>query len=408
MVKLTRRTFAFGVISLAAASTLRTTRAAESDGRVAIIDTPEDTRRFLSQIPKHVRVIGRYFSRGCQPSVSATKRIAFNDENFKCGTEKALKGPSEATELLDHEFAILSVYQYNSSSPHKFLFGLPDLKRAQGDKRTFAQIEADTDANAAVDQAARVGQPPAAPIYFGLDFNLRRKAEYALYEKYNKKKKKTEFLPVLDPSTGKKVENSRLIDACLEYFARVKAIVGPHLGVYGNGFANDLLRREELVAYSWLSASTGYDETASFLRTKDWHLFQSQVDRAWFVSGEGCSGFDLDMIIQNPSQEKFGAWDKSGVVSLDSAKTQTIFEQRRPTLRETPVHMEPEASSPAITQESCKRRIKVKLSPIDRKRTVRVMSENGEWLGVDVDEDGKLDGYCLKADFAPDIKHMPD
>ena len=49
------------------------------------------------------------------------------------------------------------------------------------------------------------------------------------------------------------------------------------------------------------------------------------------------------------------------------------------------------------------------VTQINRNMSVRIVSDDGTWLEVDVDDDGVADGYVLKAgNFVNSIKKMPD
>jgi hypothetical protein len=368
------------------------------DGRIAIIDTPDDTRAWAKDLHDGgVRIVARYFGRKCQPTDLPEKRIAFNGQPDSCGNEG---GSIESDKLLESGLAILSVYQYRSSDPRKFLFGLSDTRAANRGKtrRQIARAEAEADAKAALQQSRWIGQKDDAPIYFGLDFHLR-KTKYAL-DAHDK---------IIRDEKGKPVANAALVEACLDYFTTVKGIVGDRLGVYGDGYANRILREQKLVRYSWLSGSTGYEETAKFLRDGDWHLFQNQLDRAWFAAGRKCrQGLDIDTNVQNPAHNDIGAWNEAGLVSVEPERTKAIFEQRRPAKMKALVYSDKSSTAPLTDRTACKKGVRRSLSAVLRTQTVRVLSDDGTWLEVDVDDDGEPDGFCLKTKFADDLKHMPD
>ncbi|MGH6791745.1 MAG: DUF1906 domain-containing protein [Methyloceanibacter sp.] len=334
---------------------------AETDTRVAIVDTAENAANQIKKLKaRDVRAVARYYARQGQPSLPE-KRLAFN----KLGDK------SEANILTENGIALISVYQYFSNNPKKFVTGLSDT----GSTRE----EAKQDAKAALEQASMVGQPEGSVIYFGVDFNLKPTA-------------KTE------------------VDAVIQYFQQINETIGGRykLGTYGNGFANRLLRDKGLVAFSWISASRSFAGTADFVSSGDWHLFQNQVDRYWFGGSRCPSGMGVDTDIQNPKYADIGIWGASG---SDAARTQAIFDSRRFAKKKAAIHQQPDAKSPLITKTRCRRIDRkwtvVTENRVDYANNVQVVDELGDWLHVDVDDDGVADGYCQSANFTADFRTMP-
>jgi len=254
--------------------------------------------------------------------------------------------------LIRNGLSIVSLYQYRNNLPEKFLKGLEDTGSAK------AEVAAD--AKAALDQAKLVGQPEGSAIYFGVDFNVNRAA----------------------------------VDPVLEYFRVIGQTVGGHyaIGVYGNGFVNRILRQEKLVAYNWISASRSHEETVAFYNSGQWHLFQNQVDRRWFgPPGKCATGLDVDTNLQNPNVSSIGAW---GAGEVDRSRNQKIFDQRRFAIRTTPVE--------SGGGGSCKLD-----SRVPRNANVRILVQSGPWSGVDIDEDGNVDGQVRTSDLTSDLATMP-
>ncbi|ODS03909.1 hypothetical protein AUC71_07060 [Methyloceanibacter marginalis] len=137
---------------------------------------------------------------------------------------------SEIDAILDHGFAVLSIYQYLSSSKYKFegksfdskgkLFTLKDANCARpANPPHSTKTEAELDSRAAVAQARALGQPSSTAIYFGVDFNFDRS----------------------DTATAKKM---------VEYFTVVNRNLreaGYLVGAYGSGDALMLLQRQRLI-----------------------------------------------------------------------------------------------------------------------------------------------------------------
>jgi hypothetical protein len=235
--------------------------------------------------------------------------------------------------------------------------------------------------------------------YFGLDFDLKAGTEPA----------KDENGIEIQYSDGTPISNDTVLTASETYFRRLKQIFGwGRLGIYGNGFANDRLLDGRLVKYSWISASVSYNKTAQFLRTGRWHLFQ-QPDYYWFMGPICPSGLDVDSNIQNPSVSDIGAWNSSGRLVIDARRTRAIFNARLVATRNLPIYSQKDDSSPVIQKFRCLNNTWMPQNQINRNMSVRIVSDDGTWLEIDVDGDGISDGYVRRAgNFVNSIKEMPD
>ncbi|HZP68587.1 MAG TPA: hypothetical protein VFB29_01470 [Pseudolabrys sp.] len=174
--------------------------------------------------------------------------------------------------------------------------------------------------------------------------------------------------------------------------------VGGHyaIGVYGNGFVNRTLRQEKLVAYNWISASRAHAETVDFYNSGQWHLFQNQVDRRWFgPPGKCATGLDVDTNLQNPGVSGIGAW---GAGEVDKARNRKIFDERRFAIRSTPV-VQGDGGGGGT---GCKPD-----SRVPKNANVRILVRSGDWCGVDIDEDGDVDGRVRAADLTSSLATMP-
>jgi Domain of unknown function (DUF1906) len=348
------------------------------DASIAIIDTPDNAGPYATSLMKqNIKVIARYYSRKPQRSLP-----------FKNMASNMIGNLTEAEYLIRHGLSLLSVYQFQNNLPTKFLAGLPDTGSAEA--------EALADCAAALTQARRVSQPEGTAIYFGVDFDLT-----SLASDINGR--------LIRSSTGALETNHIIIDAVLDYFRRVKRIVGDHyaVGVYSNGFTNDLLLREGLVNYCWVSASRAFEGTAEFIGSGNWHLFQHQVDKRWLLTSKGCGdGVDLDLNIQNPKVSKIGAW---GVGEVSPARTKQIFDHRRFVVTKAPLVVAPGGAQ--VSASACQVvdgvRKPASLAWIERCASVRVFRTVGDWIEVDADEDGFPDGYCRKSQLTSDFTKMP-
>jgi Rv2525c-like, glycoside hydrolase-like domain len=356
MPHLSRRAFTGGLLAGAFVPANAAFGQPNDPGSVAIVDTPNNAAKVASKLSaQNVKTVVRFFARKPQPGYLREKIMA-SDANI-------IGGVREPTLLIRSGLSIVSLYQYRNNLPEKFAKGLEDTGSAK------AEVAAD--AKAALDQARLVGQPEGSAIYFGIDFNLT-------------------------PS------NRNLVDAVVDYFRVINQTIGGRyaIGVYGNGFVNRTLREEKLVAYNWLSVSRSHYESVDFYNGGRWHLYQNQVDLRWFGPSGKCSiGLDVDTNLQNPKVSDIGAW---GPGKIDQSRNQTIFDQRRFAVRATPVYRQSGGRGGLIDRKHCRSG-----NRIPRNGNVRVLAQSGGWSSVDIDEDGKPDGYVRTSDLTSNLATMP-
>ena len=349
-----RRAFTKGLLASALVPGTSAFGQPNDPASIAIIDTPHNAAKVASKLAaQNVKVVVRFFAR--KPQAGLREKVMASDSNM-------IDGVREPTILIRHGLSIVSLYQYRNNLPEKFLKGLEDTGSAK--------TEVAADVKAALDQAKLVGQPEGSAIYFGVDFNVNRAT----------------------------------VEPVLEYFRAVGRTVGNHyaIGVYGNGFVNRILREEKLVAYNWISASRAHAETVDFYNSGQWHLFQNQVDRRWFGPPGKCStGLDVDTNVQNPSVSNIGAW---GAGEVDRSRNQKIFDQRRFAIRATPVVQQSAdaGGGGSIDRLGCKPD-----KSVPRNANVRILVQSGAWSGVDIDEDGNVDGQVKTADLTSNLATMP-
>lgn len=362
------------------------------DARVAIIDTADDTRPWISQLKSRgVQVVIRYLARGRSHSLPNLRII----DNGTPGTSD-----SEAARLIDHGFGLLLVYEWQSNNPAKFVFGLDEAGNPktgpQGtDSTKAATSEADADSAAALSQAAAIGHPNA-PIYFTIDFDLSPGSDGAQDIQGN---------PVLY-SDGTPVTNDTVVSACTAYFQRLNDTLGKaRLGIYAGGWASERLCH--LVTYSWVAQSPGFTATARYLRDGTWHLFQ-QRDWAWFLGADCSQSLDVDTDIQNPAVTDIGAVGRRGSFLIQPSRTQAVFDMHYVATQSVTVRSQKDLTSAPVTKKSCHNGKPITVTAIARNCSVRVLNDDGTWLTVDMDEDGVADGYAPKNRFVANIKQTPD
>lgn len=361
---------------------------AQADTRAQIIDAAWDTRPFVRQLAANgVEVVGRYLARCPQPERGIPQKRLIDQGSPR-------ERSSEVNAILDAGMAILSIYQYNNDSKNKFVGRdrdgnpLPDAScQPTRTPRSPAQ-EARLDANAAVAQAGILGQPLGSAIYFGVDIAFS-------------------------------ASDSATRDAMVQYFRTVRAILkraGFRLGAYGNGDALEVLEREGLIEFGWLSASRAYPGTSRYHNSGRWHLFQNQVNRVWFSGEPGAcqGGLPLDTNVKNErfAGTSLGFWNRRGVAKLSPRRVRQIFRSRRFACDGAAVIRRTAQSGPGETiagQARCVgRRQRQHDKTIDYANSVRLGRRSGNLVEVDYDEDGKFDGWTVTSNLTPSFSTKPE
>lgn len=332
-----------------------------SAAQPVIIDHAFETSKHISMLKAQgVRVIGRYYARCVGRGQWSDKRT--NRE--------------EVEKLLDADFALLSIYQYWNNSEIKFdgLHNIGNEIRPTLDENCAettigrsAFEEGRLDGEAAVRQARAVGQPNGTAIYFGVDFSF----------------------PYQEP---RKIEYTRKM---LDYFRTVRRILnnaGYKLGSYGNGYAHSTLLSEGLVDFTWLSPSQAHLGSIEFYRTKQWNLFQYNVDIGW--PNDDCSDKDmmgLDVNVQNPEgPADIGFWTRDGPFLIDPKTTRAAFEAMRFICdSEATIRTQ---SGVATTGKVCRSKKTVRYRAIPHGQFVKVR-EDDSLVAFDMDGDGSSEGW---------------
>ena len=362
--------------------TLSTPLHASDPARIAIIDTAWDTTNYLPALKAGgVQVIGRYYAR-CEQKGLEQKRFAFTNE---------------AAAILSHGLGILSIYQFRSSSKHKFngqrngrngaLVNLPDGNCNPAKTGRTARAEAALDVAAAISQAQMVGQPLGTAIYFAVDFNFSR------YDRVTK-------------------------DKLLAYFQVVRRALtraGYRLGAYGDGDALSVLQQAGLIDFAWIGASAAFEGSSEFHRSGGWNLFQTQVDSHWFAGGKGgCGrfGLPLDVNVQNPAMgSDIGLWGGVGKFEVSASRTSAVYNARRfvcngdARLRRTARSM----PNDLVSGKFCRAGKSVpRPQALKFLRPIRVGQVKGQLAQVDVNEDGKFDGWTWAGNLTRSFADKPD
>ncbi len=343
--------------------------------QIAIVDTAWDTTNYVDALRANgVQVIGRYYAR-CEhmDGFVPEKRFAFR--------------AAEVGAIKRAGMAILSIYQFHSSSKFKFdgmrmkngalqpLFDANCNPAAQG---RSAKAEAKLDAKAAIEQARMVGQPRGSAIYFGVDFNFSKS----------------------DTDTRKKM---------ILYFKEMRKHLnkaGLQMGIYGDGDALSVLQQAGLADYSWIMASRSFRGSSALHRAGRWNLFQAQVDRLWFKN------LPIDLNIQNPAQGSYiGFWNANGPFEVPARQSANIFAARR-FVCNGDARLRPRANSTQDALVSGKFKNADTRKPVPQiigyAQALRVGQQRKKLIQVDVNDDGTFDGWTWAGNLSANFNGKPD
>jgi Domain of unknown function (DUF1906) len=225
--------------------------------------------------------------------------------------------------------------------------------------------------------ADHLQQPEGTPIYFGADFNLTH---------WDGKKS--------DSSVT--AQRAAAVHRYFEYMQREMAKDGRKLGVYGCGATLEMLA--DVADYFWLSASSSYLRSGEYFNSGRWHLYQNRVDLTrHYGSAQPCP---IDTNLANPNQPHFGQWRRSGNVDVDTpAAARAVFDARSfVRVQQLVLHRDhPQRDRALLNAET--------LTPSERAAlryalSVKILTDDGDYYGVSLDEGDTVRGYCHKSDLA--------
>jgi hypothetical protein len=354
-VRLDRRAFIAGLGAASLAPWPRTALASPhafdpaDDIRLRIIDSAVDlTTRAEAIRLAGVKTVIRYYARG--PGQ---------------WDGKVLSKP-ELDALEAQNLSVAVVFQQDNHKPDSFLD-----KNKKVEDLMWARTHAD-----------HLQQPEGTPIYFAADFDLLH---------WDGKKRKS------DPSVTEQQVAS--VKSYFEYAREELAKDGRKLGVYGCGRTCEIL--EGVAHYFWLSASADFWRSAQFYNSGKWHLFQNRADLLRYYDHPKPCPIDADLA--NPDHEDFGQWRRHGEPDIDTSETtRTVLEARSfVAVQQLGLYRNhPQRDATLLKPET--------LSPSERKAlryafSVKILTEEGDYYGVSLDEGDWVRGYCHKSDLTADI-----
>jgi hypothetical protein len=276
--------------------------------------------------------------------------------------------------------AVAVVFQFRSGSADSFRSGF----KGEPEREKL-------DAVWALKHAEKLDQPLDTPIYFGADFNLQ-------------------------DETGRDAETRRKLtkaneDAIKRYFTYIANELGKKrrkVGVYGCGATCRLLRKHALAEFFWISESMSYLETdAHYNKDKDndiWHLYQNKGNIPSPFPSRTTEVIDTNVV--SDQFDWFGQWDKDGKRVLEPKDISTRVLGSRRFVRTRTLCLKADLSGPEIGSAGLLPKEKSFLAD-PYARTVRVLCDAGDYVGVSLTESDKFLGYCKKAHLTESMRTMP-
>ncbi len=199
------------------------------------------------------------------------------------------------------------------------------------------------DATRALQRAGDLGQPAGSAIYFAVDWDYFRASDLA---------------------------------QIASYFQAAKIVLnGAYtMGAYGSGTVGGHLKRAGLVDHIWLAGAKGWSGTRQMLHDGGWSLFQRDLEQ---ISPIGRINYDGNVV--NPTFANFGQF--SGVGAMDTPRGEGTAALYEVTARTGLIVR----SGPG---EGFARNTALPLGAI-----VTGRERDGRWISVDIEGDGKTDGY---------------
>ncbi len=218
---------------------------------------------------------------------------------------------------------------------------------AGGNLADFSAANGERDARRALQLAQAMGQPDGTAIYFGVDHDFFRSSELTQIQAY--------FSAVRNTINGKF-----------------------RVGCYGSGKVGNTLRNAGTAELVWLAAARGWSGTRDALASGQWVL-----DQRFLEMRSEIGGFIYDGNVFNPAAANFGQFSHAGPedsrLGTGSAALLRVIARPNLNLRPTPdTRGEPIGSLPTNAM-------------------VRGLGRSGDWIKVDLDGDGRADGFANAA-----------
>ena len=222
----------------------------------------------------------------------------------------------------------------------------------------FTAASGREDAQFCLARAAEIGQPPGTAIFFGVDSDTHSDAAVI------------EYLDVVNRIVGRRYE----------------------IGCYGSGAHCAAALAAGVATMTWVAEAPAWGGTREFINSSNWHLYQNktQIEDSPIMSA---GGVPIDTNILNPRYNSIGAFDRYGNrIGYDPIHLQISYD-RRMFVTATQLNVRDRPGGTVIAH-------------LCVARTVHVLDVSDGWAMIDIDEDGRADGYCSVSYLRP-MNQMP-
>lgn len=273
----------------------------------------------------------------------------YNHSNSRTLPEKCLTR-EEAQTLSAHGFGIGVVFQQYGRD-------ISNFTAAAGRKNAKRALYL---------ASQRIGQPSDSGIYFAVDHDFHTKAD-------------------IETIAG-------FFAAINDIFAEHRAGGGEtyHIGCYASGRICHYLLERNLARFFWLPRALGWSDSREFHASGAWHLFQNRIDLT-----DGSFSYDTNLF--NPAMDEFGAFilgrggSRAAPAPRENAAIhRPLFDARRYVIARSGLTLRGGPGSEYAPLE---------ILPYGTE--VIILGSHGEWTLVDIEGDGRADGFCHNAFLAP-------
>ncbi len=197
---------------------------------------------------------------------------------------------------------------------------------------------------------ATIAQPPGSAIYFSVDFDASAAEVEAVVLPFFRG-----VAQAFDTASGGEPDYK--------------------VGVYGSGLVCRLVLDAGLAACVWLAGARGWQETAQFDASGRWHLKQNPESTL--------CGLSVDTDEVNPQQPDFGAFVPDQTLLPPEGGLYRVTARAGLRLRAGP--------STAFDV----------IDLLGFGREVHVLTQTGDWAKIDLEGDGRVDGFAYMAFLDP-------
>lgn len=269
----------------------------------------------------------------------------YNHKNGENNPSKQLT-LREAEQLTEAGLSLAVIFEQRGGAAKK--------NETYGHIEDFSHGKGKADAIQALSLAEEIKQPKGSAIYFAVDWDFIKPSE---------------------------------LQTIKEYFSEIHSMLQNKfkVGVYGSGFICKMLLDAKLVDYTWLTVSKGWTDTKKFLASGAWDLNQTKENNGTHND----LGVSYDENILRENLNNFGAF----TIKTDQLEARLVDDALS---HPAPIIKRITARSGLILRSGPGQAFtRLQVIPYDQEVYILGQDETGKWLRVDLENDGRADGYCF-------------